>query len=101
MKLWHSTMRHLLDDQPRGHSVTNLDGDVGDANGGQFGEKINNRSLDSKVSVSDLPRARRLGPEPDLSDDTGGGSNTGRPSETLSDSIRPNPMRCIIAVNTS
>jgi hypothetical protein len=57
-------MRHLLDDQPRGHSVTNLDGDVGDANGGQFGEKINNRSLDSKVSVSDLPRARRLGPAP-------------------------------------
>ena len=64
-------MRHLLHDQPRRQSVTNLDGDGGDANDGQLGEKINHRALDSKVSVANPLRARRLGPEPDLSDHAG------------------------------
>lgn len=51
--------------------MTNLDRDGGDANGGQLGEELNDRSLDGEVGVADLPRARRLGPEPDLSDHAG------------------------------
>ena len=34
--------------------MTNLDGDGGDANDGQLGEKINHRALDSKVSVANV-----------------------------------------------
>jgi hypothetical protein len=64
-------MRHLLDDQPCRQSVANFDRDGGNANDGHFGEQVNDRSLDGEVGVADLPQARRLGPEPDLSDDTG------------------------------
>ncbi len=94
-----STTSHLLNDEAHGQAVAHLDGHGGRANDGHLSEEINHRPLDRELGRAVLPVTRSLCPELDLSDHTRRRIESRLASSTRSDSIRPNPMRCMSAIS--